>query len=112
VEGASQPYQNIHVNLELTIEVSGASPKSGTPIDELLKSLGSSVNAYLLQTLTEGKTLSARNLGLLRDNLTSQARIIVESWLAEKHGPEIYKAEALVVSLYFTGPSIGRSPSR
>jgi hypothetical protein len=106
VEGASQPYQNIHVHVELVLSGKGL-PQAA--LNSTLESLGPRITAELLRTLTESKTLSARNLAPLRETLTHQARNVIEANLTEDPQLRTVKAELMVVSLYFTGPSIGRT---
>ena len=113
VEGAGQPYQNLHVELAAVInpvktETSSQS-YSSFKVEDLVRRLGPRISSEVLKTLCEGRTLSPKTMGAIRSIIISRAQDVVSQALSEWKYAADYSVEILITTMYLTDPSVGRT---
>jgi len=109
VEGAHQVYQNLHVGLATIVTPRKASNYDPAQAASLVCRLEPRVAAQVLKVLTDSPTISPHRLDHLRDALASTAQAAADEALAKCPEAATYNLEVVVVSLYWTDSTVGRT---
>jgi hypothetical protein len=114
VEGAGQPYQNLHVELAAVInpvktETYSSQSYSTFKVEDLVRRLGPRISSEVLKTLCEGRTLSPKTMGAIRSIIVSRAQDVVSQALSEWKYAADFSVEILITTMYLTDPSVGKT---
>jgi hypothetical protein len=114
VEGAGQPYQNLHVELAAVInplktETNTSQTYSSVKVEDFIRRLGPKISSEVLKTLCEGRTLSPKTMGAIRSIILSRAQDVVSQALTDWRYAADYSVEILITTMYLTDPSVGKT---
>jgi hypothetical protein len=108
VEGANQPYQNLHVGLTALVTPRTAIPCDPEEVEAALHVFGPRISAAVLKLVTDSPTLSPHKLDHFRDDLAEAAQKAGAQAFARWPHAADCEIEVVVVSLYWTDSSVGR----
>jgi hypothetical protein len=109
VEGANQPYQNLHVGLAAVITPkSSAAACDPDEVEAALHACAPRIAAAILKMVTDSPTLSPHKLDRFRDDLAAVAQTTANQAFARWPHASTCEIEVVVVSLYWTDSSVGR----
>jgi hypothetical protein len=111
LKGATQPYQNLHVGLAATINPVKTTLYAPYTVTDILQRLEPRISARVVEVLSDKKMSSLDDMPALRVQMAQEAQAVVDEAMRHwQHGAE-YEVKILVTSLYWTDPSVGRSPA-
>jgi hypothetical protein len=109
--GATQSYQNLHVDLAATINPLKKTPYGPYTVTDILQRLEARIGARVVESLSGMKQQSMDDMPALRSQVAREAQAVVDEAMQRwQHGSE-YEVKILVVSLYWTDASVGRTPT-
>ena len=112
LKGATQPYQNLHVCLAAAINPVKTSAYSPYTVMDILQRLEARIGARLVEVLSGMKEQTLDDTPALRARVAQEAQTVVDEAMQRwQHGSE-YEVRMLVVSLYWTDASVGRTAVR
>ena len=111
LKGATQSYQNLHVGLAATVNPVKTTRYDAYTVADVFQRLEARIGARLVESLSGMKEQSLEDMPALRAQVAREAQTVVDEAMQRwKHGSE-YEVKVLVVSLYWTDPSVGRTPT-
>ena len=112
MQGAREPYQNLHIGLTAIINPRKVSTYNPMQVEWMMRRLEPRMSAEVLRLLTEVQTVSPQKFGPLRLEISSRAQDVVRQTLASWTHASEYEVEIVVVSIYLTDGSVGRLQPR
>ena len=111
LKGAPRPYQNLHVGLAATVNPVKPTMYAPYTVSDILQRLDPRISARVVEVLSGMKGQSLDDMPALRVQVAREAQSVVDDAMQRwQHGSE-YEVKILVVSLYWTDPSVGRAPT-
>lgn len=109
MKGATQPYQNLHVSLAATINPVKTTLHEPDTVSGIIQRLEARIGARVLEFLSGTKETSINDMPSLRAQIAREAQTVVDEGMHRwQHGSD-YEVKVLVVSLYWTDTSVGRT---
>jgi len=108
VNGMSEEYQNLHVGLAAVINPRKESFYNPYQVESIVRRLEPRIAAEVLKVV-EGRKVSLKETGPLRERIGATVQDIVGQTLARWTHASEYDVEVVVVSLYLTDASVGRA---
>jgi hypothetical protein len=111
MKGATQPYQNLHVGLAATINPVKTTLHEPYTVSGIIQRLEARIGARVLEFLSGTKVQSLDDMASLRAQIAREAQNVVDEGMHRWQYGSDYDVKVLVVSLYWTDASVGRTPT-
>jgi hypothetical protein len=108
VADTKEAYQNLHVGLAAIINPRKETFYNPYQVESIVRRLEPRISAEVLK-LVEGNRVSLQELGPLRARVGAKVQDVVGQTLARWTHASEYDVEVVVVSLYLTDSSVGRT---